>query len=302
MEAPWLDDLAGREPFASPSDYAYCRRLHRRHGTTYYFASRRFPQPMRDRVDAIYGFVREADEWVDNPGAMSRDDSRRLLDRFRSGLIEGARGVRPSFPALRPFCDAMHACSIPIEEPLLFLDAMEQDLDQARYETYADLEVYMQGSAAAVGLMMTAVMGMRPDEDTRRRACCLGNAMQLTNFIRDVDEDLRRGRVYLPLEDLDRFGVSLAGLEARRFTPEVRDLVAFQASRARALYAESDPGIERIPRPGRLAVRIARVLYSRILDRLEDQDHNPFAGRARTTRTEKLKAAAVEAWRDRRAG
>jgi phytoene synthase len=288
-------------PYASAEDYAYCRALHRLHGRTYYFASRRFPEPMRSRVDAVYGFVREADEWVDNPGGKTPDESRALLRGFRQELLAGVQGQRPESPAMRAFCDTVCGSAMPLQEPMLFLDAMEMDLDKARYADYAELEDYMRGSAAAVGLMMTSVMGLEPDEDTHRRACCLGNAMQLTNFIRDVAEDWRRGRIYLPLEDLDRFKVSEKDIAERRFTPEMREMIAFQIDRARALYAESDPGIERIPSPGRLPVRIARVLYSRILDRLEAQDLNIFAGRARTSLAEKAAVALREIRRERQA-
>lgn len=279
--------------FASPSDHAVCSRLHRRHGTTYYLASRRFPRATRRHVDAVYGFVRVPDEWVDNPGSMTVAESAAKLEGYRHELLLGLRGVRPGEPALRAFVDTMRAVGMTEEEPLLFLDAMRMDLQVDRYANWHDLCGYMRGSASAVGLMMCQVVGAPSTRTVRFCAMRLGEAMQLTNFLRDVAEDARRGRVYLPEEDMEAHGVSRDDVLGGRWSTDFERLMRFEIARARRLYEEADPGIPELPSAMRPAVRIARVLYARILDRLEAQGANPFLGRARTSRWEKLCLAAA---------
>jgi phytoene synthase len=273
---------------AEPSDYAECRALHRRYGTTYYYATRWFPPEVRDRVHALYGFVRVPDEWVDNPNGA---DPRAQLQAFRRDLIQGLNGIRPDSAVLRAFCEVARSVEIDQTEPILFLDAMEADLTVARYETYADLQHYMRGSASAVGVMMCAILGADRDPAILDAAMKLGEAMQLTNFLRDVGEDLVRGRIYLPQEDMQRFGVTEDDLKVGRVTEDFRKLMKFEIARARELYAEADLGIPRLPKESRRAVQLARILYARILDRIEERDYDVFTGRARTSRLEKLQVA-----------
>src|ERR1700733_13285115 len=180
--------------FAAPVDHAECRRLHRRFGTTYYFATQRLPKYLRRRVHALYGFVRVPDEWMDNDPRVSRAEREQRLNGYRNELIRGMDGVRPSYAVLRAFCDVAREASLPLDEPLRFLDAMEQDLYVNRYETYRELRGYMRGSAAAIGLMMCDLLEVQTNEMTRLAAIALGDAMQLTNFLRDMGEDMRRGR------------------------------------------------------------------------------------------------------------
>jgi phytoene synthase len=278
--------------FATEGDYEVCRRLHRQHGSTYYFAARRFPATVRRRVHAVYGFVRVPDEWVDNPGSMDIPERRRQLDCYRRELILGFDGVVPECDVLRAFCDVCRESQIPIDEPLHFLEAMEMDLQRTRYETYADLRDYMRGSASAVGLMMCRVLEMEVNEPTFQAAAALGEAMQLTNFLRDVAEDFGRGRIYLPQEDLQSFQVRERDILRGIVTEEWRRLMRFEIERARALYRVADQGLPRIPRHARKAVMLARVLYARILNRIEEQGYDVFSKRARTSSIEKLTCAA----------
>lgn len=275
--------------YASPADHELCRRLHRRYGTTYYFATARFPAETRRRVHALYGFVRVPDEWVDNP---SGEDPCRLLASYRAELQRGLAGARPEHPALRAFCDVAREVGMAHEEPLCFLDAMAMDLSVARYPDYGALERYMRGSAAAVGLMMCDVLRAGDDPAMRASARALGNAMQLTNFLRDVGEDSRRGRIYLPQDELAAFGVGEDEILAGQVTERFVRLAKFQVERARELYAVADRGIPMLPPEARKPVRLARVLYSRILDRIEARGYDVFGGRARTSKVEKLAVAA----------
>ncbi len=277
--------------FATPADYAVCRRLHRQYGTTYYFASKRFPRDVQRRTHAVYGFVRVPDEWVDNPGAMSPDERLAKLDDYKSQLIRGLDGVRPEHPVLRAFVDVMHESAMPLDEPLLFLDAMAMDVSVDRYETYADLKEYMRGSASAVGVMMCSVMGAPLRPDVLEAAKALGEAMQLTNFLRDVGEDGRRGRLYLPLEDLRSWNVTEEEVFAGEVTDRFVQLMKFEMDRARMLYARADEGIPQLPPHVRFPVRLARVLYARILDKIEERGYDVFSGRARTSLAEKLRTA-----------
>ena len=273
---------------ASAADHELCRRLHRQHGTTYYFATSRFHPAVRRRVHALYGFVRVPDEWVDNPSG----DPLPRLRAYREDLLCALDGGRAEHPALRAFGDVARGCGMRPEEPLCFLDAMEMDLVVARYPTYAHLETYMRGSAAAVGMMMCDVLGAGNDPAMRAAAQALGNAMQLTNFLRDVGEDARRGRIYLPQDELAAFGVGEDEILAGRMTDRFAALSRFQIERARRLYAQADSGIPQLPPEARKAVRLARVLYSRILDRVEERNHDVFGRRARTSKVEKLAVAA----------
>jgi phytoene synthase len=280
--------------FSTPEDFDYCAKLHRQYGTTYYFATLRFPEPLRSRAHAIYGFVRVPDEWVDNPGGRSKGEIAELLESYEAELLAGLEGVCPKHPALRAFVDVVQEAQIPIDEAKLFLRAMKQDLEVTRYATYADLEGYMRGSAAAVGLMMCAALDVPMDAELQQAACDLGNAMQLTNFLRDTGEDLQRGRIYLPQEDLARFGVPEAEVLSRTMSDRFIALMKFEIARARELYASSDAGIARLPLIARRPVKLARILYSRILDRIEANGYDVFTRRARTSRLEKLLVAGRE--------
>jgi phytoene synthase len=180
----------------------------------------------------------------------------------------------------------------PKEEPLLFLDAMESDLSVNRYATYEDLRKYMRGSAAAVGMMMCSVLSATCSEEIHEAAKALGEAMQLTNFLRDVGEDAGRNRVYLPKEDLDAYGVAYEDIFEANLSESFKNLMRFQIQRARALYEVADHGIQKLPETAKPSVYIARVLYSRILDRIEGRDFDVYSSRARTSKLEKIAVAS----------
>lgn len=279
------------EPFATEADYAECARLHRRHGTTYYFASRRLPAETRRQVDAVYGFVRVPDEWVDHPGNESKDAIAERLKQYRQQMLAATYGKCPTIDVLRAFADVLRETDIPLSEPLVFLDAMEADLTVTRYPTYEDLRGYMRGSAAAVGVMMVYVLGAPRDAATLDAAVALGEAMQMTNFLRDVCEDVDRGRIYLPLEDLARFGISEEQVLEKRADGAWKEFMKFEIERTRALFAASDAGIGSLPTEMRFGVALARELYAKILEKIEEADYDVFQQRVRTTPQEKMWAA-----------
>jgi phytoene synthase len=244
-------------------------------------------------VDAVYGFVRVPDEWVDNPNGRSKEETGSLLSDYRSQLVASYEGRRPALPVLRAFADVARASGIPLSEPLKFLEAMEQDLDNTTFATYPQLRDYMRGSAVAVGHMVCRVLGATDCAEVRAGASALAEAMQLTNFLRDIGEDLARGRVYLPLDELARHGVTVDDLRSARVNPRFVDLMKFQIERARTLYSLSDAHVGKLPPQARPAVRAARVLYSRILDKIEAQRYDVFRRRARASLPEK---AWLVAW------
>lgn len=280
------------ERFATARDFSECRQMHRVHGTTYYFSTLRLPTRIRPRVHALYGFVRQPDEWVDNPGKLTVQERLTLLESWRQEFRAGLEGICPKNPVLRAFCDVAIETQIPIEEPMAFIDSMALDLSKDRYSTYEELQDYMRGSAAAVGVMMCYILEATLDSNTLQCARALAEAMQLTNFLRDIREDIARGRIYIPLKDMASFQVSEKDIHMCLKSDGFVSLMKFEINRARALYAMADDGIERLPRASRSGVRLARVLYSRILDRIEERDYDVFSARVRTSKAEKLAVAA----------
>jgi phytoene synthase len=275
-----------QQPLAA--SYERCRAINRRHGTTYYWSTMLLPADRRPHVHALYAFCRHADDIVDDLGDAPIADRAAALeaygDEFRRAVAHG----HADHDVLSAVVDTARRFAI---EPSCFdrfLRSMTMDLTVSRYETYADLEDYMDGSAAVIGEMMLPVLGAT-EPDAKRPARALGIAFQLTNFLRDVEEDLRRDRVYLPQEDLVRFGADPAD---RVVTPEWRALMRFEIARARQLYVIADPGIERLPGRSARCIRAARVLYSEILGHIEDLDYDVFSRRASVPLVRKLSTVA----------
>ncbi len=275
------------------ASYELCRRVHRRHGRTYYLATRLLPAWKRRHVHALYGFARYADEIVDAmDGAAPRDRAVRLRawsDRFLAGLA----GVRVSDPILPAVLHTLEVFQLDRADFAAFLRSMAMDLTVSAYPTYRDLLDYMEGSAAVIGTMMLPILGAEDPGAAREPARQLGLAFQLTNFIRDVSEDLDRGRVYLPLADLARFGVAPADLRAGRLTGPVRRLIAFEVDRAREHYRRAAPGIPLLAAGSRPCVRAAYRLYRGILDEIEASGYDVFTRRATVPGRKRLAVAAA---------
>lgn len=268
--------------------YAHSQRLNARHGKTYYFSTLFFPPEVRRSVHALYGFVRYPDEIVDNPPPGS--DPAASLQNYRAATLDALETGGSDLPVLHAFADMARRHSLPPEYPLAFLDAMAMDLTRTRYETFEELKTYTYGSASVVGLMMCYVLGAS-DPAALRPAHDLGLAMQLTNFLRDIGEDwTTRGRIYLPQEDMARFGYTESMLAAGCVNPEFIALMQFEIARARAYYESADTGMAFIPPSCRLPVELARTLYARILDKIEANHYDVFRRRARTTGLEKAAA------------
>ncbi len=273
--------------------YRECARLTWQHGTTYFWGAALLPRRQRKHVYAVYALCRLADDIVDVPSTTSRPEPvegqvaqalESFADRFRTALIE--RGSDD--PVTAAVVHTVIECGIEPECFDRFFGAMAMDLTTSSYETWEDLCGYMEGSAAVIGEMMLPVLEpTSPDAYAPARS--LGLAFQLTNFLRDIDEDLDRGRVYVPQVDLRQFGVDLA---ERRASQDFKAFLAYQIERNRALYSFADTGIAMLPPRSARCVGTARVLYSQILDRIEAADYDVFSGRVRVPTWRKARTAA----------
>jgi phytoene synthase len=278
--------------------YEFCRAVQRVHSRTYYFSTRLFPSEIRRHVHALYAFTRYADEIVDD---RKKDTSLEVrfeaLEAFEAETMAALVGEEVEDPILRAFTNTAREHGIGQSHLKPFMRSMKMDTYVRRYPTYEDLEEYMYGSAAVVGLMMCRVIGVEAEE-ALPHAGALGEAMQLSNFLRDVREDWERGRIYLPLEDFKRFGYSEEDLGTGRMNEAFIELMRFEIDRARMLYLIADQGMRYIPHGRRYPVLVARHLYAAILERIEELGYDVFSGRAGTTFAEKLRVAAACAVRE----
>ncbi len=270
--------------------YARCRQLNRRHGTTYYWSTVLLPPVKRHHVHALYGLCRYADDIVDRLGAVPAGESARALRDFGERCMADLAAGHSDDPVLKAVAHTVGAFHIDPDCVRRFLRSMTMDLSVTAYETFDDLLEYMDGSAAVIGEMMLPIL-----EPTSAAAVGhardLGIAFQLTNFLRDVAEDLDRGRVYVPQEDLRRFGAS-ESLHRRRVSTEWVELMRFEIERTRVYYTSADRGIPMLARSSRRCIAGARQLYSRILVRIEQAGYDVFSSRVRLPTWEKLAVAA----------
>jgi len=297
---PWVASL--------DAAYASCRDLHRRHGRSYYLATRLLPPWKRRHVHALYGFTRYTDDIVDADGPagvpLPVSERARRLGLWAEQFYAAAYGAEePAEPVLLAVQHTIATFGLECADFDAFFASMRMDLHVRGYADYRALLEYMEGSAAVIGTMMLPIL-LAPDDEpgpvpgaaaaARESARQLGLAFQLTNFIRDVAEDLGRDRVYLPAADLERFGVRRDDLAAPSASPAVRRLVAFEIERARVHYRASLPGLAMLPARSRRCVRLAYAVYGGILDRVERADCDVLAGRAVVPRRQRAAAVARE--------
>jgi 15-cis-phytoene synthase len=307
--SPATQIVGDRTDLSLTECYAVCRRLNAAHGRTYYFATRFLPRDRQRHVHALYGFARYADDLVDHMAlTWSVEERRAALEAWSEEFLaclddpEGSpAGARTDDPVLRATLATVAELGVTRDDLRAFLASMAMDLTVDRYPTYDDLYGYVYGSAAVIGSMMLPVLGTVSAE-ARARAMDLGVAFQLTNFLRDVAEDWDRGRIYLPLEDLERFGVGEWDFRTRHVGPQFRRLLAFEAARTRALYRRAEAGWALLPPGSRACIRIAHRLYGGILDELEAADYQVFRRRASVGMGTKLRVAVAELARPSRPG
>jgi phytoene synthase len=264
--------------------YAQSRDLHKRHGRTYYLATRLLPAWKRRHVHALYGFTRYADEIVDRTEELTPAERAAALTSWSDRFVAGLRGAPVDDPLLPAVLHTIAVFDLDPADFASFLRSMAMDLTVTSYATYDDLLDYMEGSAAVIGTMMLPILGSRDPAAARAPARQLGLAFQLTNFIRDVAEDLDRDRTYLPDEHLAAFGVTRADLlEARArgaATPAIKNLIRYETVRAGEHYAAAAPGIPLLSPGSQACMRTAYRLYGGILDEVAAADFDVFARRA----------------------
>lgn len=290
------------------ADYTACRRINAAHGRTYYLATMLLPPAKRPYVHALYGFARHADDIVDRLDG-SRPAPERA-ERFRrwSARVEADLERRSSTdPICRALMDTIERWDLPLDHFTEFLASMRMDLVVTEYETHADLLGYMRGSAAVIGLQMLPLLGRAHEgvdaDELAARASDLGIAFQLTNFLRDIAEDLTRGRVYLPMESLRRFGVDRDALARGVVDDSVRALIAAEVNRTRRIYQRAEPGVELVHPTSRPCLRAAITLYGGILDEIERADYDVFSRRRSVGRARRVAVAGrglAASWAARR--
>ncbi|HEU0103235.1 MAG TPA: phytoene/squalene synthase family protein [Mycobacteriales bacterium] len=298
-------DAAGITDPALRESYEACRRLNASHGQTYYLATLLLPAWKRPYVHALYGFARYADEIVDDLASTLTDAQKAdWLVGWGEQFVADVRAGSSSHEISRAVVDTVRRWDIPLEHVEAFLASMRMDLTVTEYETYADLMTYVHGSAAVIGLEMVPVLEpLVPREVAEPYAADLGIAFQLSNFIRDVGEDLRRGRVYLPQEDLRAFGVTRGHLEHGVVDGPVRRLLAFEIARTREIYRSAAQGVRLLHPTSRPCIETALALYGGILDEVEAADLDVLSRRVSVGPARRARVAVpglVRAWSARR--
>ena len=264
-------------------DWELCRRVVREHGKTFYFASQFLPPQRRRAIHAAYAFCRIADDIVDRAPATGLAVAARALDAWEAELDA------PVHPVAVAFAAARSAYEIPDEAARDLMAGVRMDLTPEPYTTWDDLELYCYRVAGTVGLISAPVLGCA-DPARFANAVDLGIAMQLTNILRDVGEDARMGRLYLPLEDLAAFGVDPAATLAGRPSGRFRALMRFEIARARGYYESAWEGIPALAPAGQLTTLASAHLYGKILNRIEENNYEVFRTRAVIPNGRKLRA------------
>jgi phytoene synthase len=277
------------------ASYTECKRLNSLHGKTYYLATLLLPKEKRPFVHALYGFARYADEIVDDLNSTLTDEEKAAaLISWGDQVLLDLRAGSSQDPIAAALVDTALKFNIPISYFEAFLHSMKMDLTITEYQTYEDLYEYVYGSAAVIGLQMVHVLGTVSPSDLNEAKIAaekLGIAFQLANFIRDVGEDLDRGRVYLPVSELQAYGVTRSMLEDKVLTPQIRNALKEQILRVRKLQEESDPGIKLLTPGSRECILAASELYCGIVDEVEKIDYEIFSKRAKTSTLRRLKVA-----------
>ena len=277
------------------ASYTECKRLNSLHGKTYYLATLLLPKEKRPFVHALYGFARYADEIVDDLNSTVTDEEKAAaLISWGNQVLLDLRAGSSQDPIAAALVDTALKFNIPITYFEAFLHSMKMDLTITEYQTYEDLYEYVYGSAAVIGLQMVHVLGTVSPSDLNEAKIAaekLGVAFQLANFIRDVGEDLDRGRVYLPVSELQAYGVTRSMLEDKVLTPQIRNALKEQILRVRKLQEESDSGIKLLTPGSRECILAASELYCGIVDEVEKIDYKIFSKRAKTSTLRRLRIA-----------
>ena len=284
--------------------YRYCESVTREHAKSFYFANKFLPKEKQKAVFALYALCRHVDDEVDEAGVSNADEAAASVESWKARLNEVYSGeVRKTADSeadmvFTAWEDMLSQYGIPKEHPLDLMKGVLMDTHISSYETFDELYLYCYRVASTVGLMSSEILGYG-DESALEYAEALGIAMQLTNILRDIREDARMGRIYLPKEDLERFGVTEDQIFSSVFDNSFQNLMEFQIKRAREYYSKGELGIPMLDADSRFCVLLASRIYGQILNEIEKQSLNPFAGRAFTSNSRKL-LSVPKIWREAR--
>lgn len=258
----------------------FCKDLFKRHSKTYYYSTLLFPRAIRHRVYVLYAFVRQADELVDNPTT----DPTLALKKFREDFEQCWQTNTSTDIAIRTFVSLAKEYHFEKSWIDAFLYSMEMDLSKQTYQTFQELQTYIYGSAEVIGLMMSKIMGVR--DEGLPMAQALGQSMQLINFIRDIKEDSIRGRIYIPLEDLEHFGVTQEEWWNGHFRDQknILELLRFEIKRTKEIQQKADTGYAYLPYSCRIAVRLAAFTYYDTLLKIEKNPLMVFEKKVQSSR------------------
>lgn len=275
--------------------YQYCENVTRRHAKSFYFAAKFLPKEKQPPIYTLYALCRHVDDEIDEAELRSEAESAAIVEKWKENLeaiysgkskVESRKSKVESL-VLLAWEDLLQTYRIPQNLPIELMKGVVQDTYLKRYQTFDELYVYCYRVASTVGLMACEIFGYEGKE-TLNYAEKLGIGMQLTNILRDIGEDADKGRIYLPKEDLDKFGVTEKQILAKQFDENFIELMKFEIERTREYYEESKKGISRLNKDVRFTVLLALRLYSKILDQIELQNYDVFKQRAFTTKTQKL--------------
>lgn len=290
FKTPYSGRLVNAQHSGYDEAYDYCDRLIRANSRTFYLASSLLPWQKRRAVRALYAFCRATDDLIDQ--VPRPDDARALLENWQRRLATAPSAYDP---ILLAWTDTKARYRIPHGYESQLIEGIARDLRQCRYASFAELTEYCYGVASTVGLMAMHIIAFR-GEAAVPFAVKLGIALQLTNILRDVGEDWRAGRLYLPLDELAHFGLSESDIARGAVDQRWRAFMRFQIARTRALYAEAEPGIALLSPQGRFAIAAAARLYRAILDDIEAHDYDVFRRRAHVGLWGKLRRLPLTWW------
>jgi phytoene synthase len=262
--------------------YKQAARITAQYSKSFYFASGLLPEDKRSAVRALYAFCRTVDDIVDESSDAERPSQ---LDYWRT-MVQTTSFADHDLVAAA-WADTLTRYQIPRHYAMQLIDGVARDLSQTRYQTFEELATYCYGVASTVGLMSMYIVGFNHPEAVPY-AIKLGVALQMTNILRDVGEDYRNGRLYLPREELITFGIPEAEIAAGRLSDRWRQFMKFQIERTRQLYRDSWAGVRMLEREGQLAVGAASIFYQGILDDIEKHDYDVFRRRASVSTWGKL--------------
>jgi phytoene synthase len=281
----WAGDASLRKA------YARAEEITREHSKSFYLASQLLPEEKRSAVRALYAFCRTVDDIVDEETVGERNTH---LDYWRD-VVQSASFPENDLVAVA-WTDTLNRYHIPRHYALQLIDGVQRDISQTRYQTFEELTTYCYGVASTVGLMSMYIVGFESNEAVPY-AIKLGVALQMTNILRDVGEDFRNGRLYLPRDELALYGIREADVAAGRVTEAWRLFMKFQIERARQLYQEAWPGVKMLEREGQMAIGAAAIFYQGILDAIEANGYDNFSKRASLSAWEKVRRIPALWWK-----